>query len=168
MEKQRCLALQRHRITLSLHWSTVSIELTTWNKINTHMKRQRCLTLCGRRITPFGKLYWWKKAKLMQLMQFYIYKINTRKTHMKRQHCLALGRHRITLFGQLYRGSQLHETNAIFMQWMQFYICKIKHIQFTPYLALGWHIITLYPTTISSFLLPLKFTLTLRILNHIW
>ena len=54
-------------------------------------------------------------------------KLNTFNTHMKKQHFLALGRHRITLRGKLYWGRQLHETKATEMQWMQLYICKIRH-----------------------------------------
>ena len=58
-------------------------------------------------------------------------KSNRFNTHMKKHHYLALGRHRITLLGKLYWGSQLHETKAILLQWMQLYICKIRQIWYT-------------------------------------
>ena len=65
------------------------------------------------------------KENLLERMQFYICKVEIFNTHMKRQHHLALGRHRNTLFGQLYWWNKPRETKEIYMQ---FYICKIKHI----------------------------------------
>ena len=72
MEKERCLALHRHRITLLLincidganhmkqnqsKCNECNCSFVNVSTFNTHMKRQRCLILCGRRITPFGQLY---------------------------------------------------------------------------------------------------------------
>ena len=76
---------------------------------------------------------------------------NTIIMHMNAQRYLALGRYRITVLGQLDRWSQLHETKAIKMQWMQFFIWKLHifntHMKRQLHLALGRRRIYLFRQT---------------------
>ena len=100
----------------------------------------------------FGSFEWRNCMKQKKMCwkecNFTFAKLNLFNKHMKRQHYLALGRHKYTLFGQLNWWNQPRETKKNYLQLMQFYICKIKHIWYThgktTCLTLGRHTITIF------------------------
>ena len=118
MQRQYCLALGKHRITLlsifvdgANHVKQKQFKcnecnfIAKLNTFDTHMKRGLCLALGRNRweLLLFGQLcgrshpHEEKRFRYNEC-NFTFIKLTSLNTHMEKQHCLALHKNKITLF----------------------------------------------------------------------